>query len=322
MRRSSLKNSLAVLVTLILVLATLSVVYADYTYTSFEPPDVAYNRQFAPQGINNAGTIVGFYTGNDLEYHSFSLSSGTYTILPIYNPDAVINYSTLARGINDAGTIVGQYIDGNSKWAGFSLSGGTYTTLNTGETSAYAISNSGTIVGPGYSLSGGTLTLLPYYPSNPYQPQAQGINDAGTIVGYLQGGGGNGFILSNGTYTLLGLQIIPLGINNAGTIVGNTNTYGSSGNAFVLINGTYTSLNYPGAQLTSATGINNLGQIVGTYVDASGVGHGFVATPNSGPPASPVPAATPVTLVATGIFLFGMLWRRKKLQRSGINSLG
>ena len=39
--------------------------------------------------------------------------------------------------------------------------------------------------------------------------------------------------------------------------------------------GTYTQIDFPGAAVTEATGINKAGEIVGAYVDATG-GHGFL----------------------------------------------
>jgi probable HAF family extracellular repeat protein len=38
---------------------------------------------------------------------------------------------------------------------------------------------------------------------------------------------------------------------------------------------TYTKIMYPGSTWTEASGINDLGQVVGTYTDTSGVAHGF-----------------------------------------------
>ena len=40
----------------------------------------------------------------------------------------------------------------------------------------------------------------------------------------------------------------------------------------------YATLDVPGARNTSAWGINSAGTIVGSFVDAGGVTHGFVAT--------------------------------------------
>jgi hypothetical protein len=69
-------------------------------------------------------------------------------------------------------------------------------------------------------------------------------------------------------------------INDTGAIVGN---YFAGGrlHGFVLSGGNYTTLDVPGSTVTFAGGINNAGQIVGNYMDASGVSHGFLATPAS-----------------------------------------
>ena len=40
--------------------------------------------------------------------------------------------------------------------------------------------------------------------------------------------------------------------------------------------GTYTTINYPGAVDTDISGINNLGMMVGYYIDTAGVNHGFI----------------------------------------------
>ena len=42
---------------------------------------------------------------------------------------------------------------------------------------------------------------------------------------------------------------------------------------------TFTTLDVPGATFTDAVGINGHGQIVGDYIDANGVFHGYLAAP-------------------------------------------
>ena len=80
-----------------------------------------------------------------------------------------------------------------------------------------------------------------------------------------------GFLYSNGNYTLLPYGAQANGINNQGQIVG---FYGSSG--FIYQNGAFTNiLNYPSASATDATGISSSGQVVGTYADGSSALHGF-----------------------------------------------
>jgi probable HAF family extracellular repeat protein len=48
---------------------------------------------------------------------------------------------------------------------------------------------------------------------------------------------------------------------------------------FLLDDGIFTTIDVPGATLTQAFGINELGQIVGRFRDAGGASHGFLATP-------------------------------------------
>jgi len=180
-----------VMTAIVFVLMALGTAYADYTYTTLNVPGASATSAY---GINNAGTIVGFY-GDASGEHGYSLSNGTYTTLNV--PGST---QTLALGINDTGTIVGWYYNG-SGWQGYSLSNGTYTTLNV----------------PG--------SLYTY---------ANGINNAGTIVGtYSNGSTMQGYSLSNGTYTTLNvpgsIETIPHGINNAGTIVGYDDASGQHG---------------------------------------------------------------------------------------------
>jgi hypothetical protein len=70
---------------------------------------------------------------------------------------------------------------------------------------------------------------------------------------------------------------------------------------FLLSGGNFSTFDLPGASQLSVRGINDEGQIVGDFVDATGNGsHGFVATP----------APEPDTLALFGSSLAGlMLWR-------------
>ena len=113
---------------------------------------------------------------------------------------------------------------------------------------------------------------------------ANGINDAGEVVGFFfdPDGNVNGYLYDNGTYTTLDVPSASStqaqGINDAGQIVGSFSD-GSGSHAFLYSNGVYTLLDDPLATgNTQALSINNAGQIAGTYSDATG-NHGFVATP-------------------------------------------
>ncbi len=99
---------------------------------------------------------------------------------------------------------------------------------------------------------------------------ATAVNDLGQIGGYyyncIAGVPVGNFLCSNGNLTPAPLD--PLGINDSGEIV----------NGQVYANGVFTTMCAPGGAFGFATGINNLGQIVGFFLDASGAQHGFLDT--------------------------------------------
>ena len=109
---------------------------------------------------------------------------------------------------------------------------------------------------------------------------AEGLNDAGQIVGnYSDGSGYHGFVYSGGTYTTLDDPLATVGtnafsINDAGQIVG-LYTVGSVQHGYLYSGGTYTTLDVPSADFTEALGINDAGQIVGIFHDGGGY-HGFL----------------------------------------------
>jgi probable HAF family extracellular repeat protein len=114
---------------------------------------------------------------------------------------------------------------------------------------------------------------------------AQGINDAGQIVGYYQDAGGaqHGFLLSGGSYSTLNVpgaaSTQANGINNAGQISGYSATGGGATTGFVRSGGSYVAFTVPGGTATNGWGINNAGTLSGYFSDATG-SHGFVG--NSG----------------------------------------
>ena len=74
---------------------------------------------------------------------------------------------------------------------------------------------------------------------------------------------------------------------------------------FLLDNGNYTTIDVPGSSLTAAMGINDAGQIVGTYVLPDGTYHGFLATP--------VPEPSTLLLLAIGTLgVIGWAWRQRR----------
>jgi probable HAF family extracellular repeat protein len=229
----------------------------------------------------------------------------TYTFVPLSGP--VGSISTEANAINDAGQVVGDFVDGNSQFHGFLYSNGKYTILNVPGatlTEATGINNAGQIVGDysdgnglhGFLYSGGVYTTLDDTDPD-LNPQAgtnvTGINDAGQIVGWFTDVNSltHGFLYSNGIYTTLndpsatfGTQAA--GINDAGQVVGQYQIGsgaqgGSHGFVYDSGSGTYTTTlndpSNPGPPYdTSPKGINNAGQIIGSYFDSNSRSHGFL----------------------------------------------
>jgi probable HAF family extracellular repeat protein len=151
----------------------------------------------------------------------------------------------------------------------------------------------------------GPIVTFPTYiyttlddPSATHGTFATGINDLGQIVGYYQNSAGyHGFFYSNDDYITLddpsatGISTIasgifisypPLttvaGINSTETIVGDYETTSGYTLGFLFSKGSYyNGINDPSATIagTFLSGINNGGQIVGTYENYLGT-HGFL----------------------------------------------
>ena len=257
--------------------------------------------------INSSGQIAGEYTFTTLDNRQgFVLSNGTFTSITF--PGASF---TRAIGINRFGDIVGDYVlqgSGNSNEHGYLLHGGVFSTISFPDadaTLAQGINANGDIVGTykdkqgkhGFLLHSGTFTSIDF-PGAAAYTEAWKINDNGEIVGRYKGGDSRFhlYVLSNGSYTPIpdfpgAVQVAPGsfseagGIDNFGNIVSSFGSsepcdLGSTGNVhgFVLSGAAYTTVDYPGADVTLAFGINDSGQIVGPYKDASGI-HGYLRTP-------------------------------------------
>jgi probable HAF family extracellular repeat protein len=234
--------------------------------------------------VNNAGDS----TGIDSQLNGYvSIGGVRQQVGPTFSGDVW----TDPRAINNSGQVVGDAMFPNTAIHAFLYSGGTTTDLGT---------------------LGGRLSM------------AEAINSAGTVVGWAmapstqpnQDGPIHAFMYKNGVMTdltpLLGNNnSYALGINSSGAIVG---TMGANWNgpwhAFLLENGKATDLNSLLPQgsnwvLEAATGINNLGQIIGAgFYD--GQYSTFLLTPDSlGAPPDPVPEPTSLlcfaAIIAVGI---------------------
>lgn len=216
-------------------------------FSTFDVPGATGATQ--GQGIDTLGRIVGYYpTTSDsiTSFHGFLFDNVTFT----YPPDAPNSTNTYANAINSQSQIVGYYV-GDGVVQGF-LYTDAYTPLSV-------------------PLSDSTVAL--------------GINDAGEIMGYYrQGGKVHGFIRANGSdgpsYTPMdvpdadGTELY--GKNSANHIVG-AYIKGGTIYGFVYDGKTFHTIQPSGAKSCFARGINNLGQIVGTYQDQDNKWHGFLA---------------------------------------------
>jgi len=213
-----------------------------------------------------------------------TLAQGTYTQIDV--PGSI---TTEAVGINTQGDIVGFYADSNNIFHAFLLSGGVYTTFDypgAAGTDATAINDLGQIVGPYFptidSLSGylydvqtQTFTTVSF-PNKNYSTTPEGINNAGTIVGFIgRPNGPVGFELVGGTYR----EVLPQGysysvvyaVNNSGQELGSAFTATSIN--FLFNQGHFHRSGVP--PIDTPHGINDVNAIVGEYISTNNPGLDF-----------------------------------------------
>ena len=261
--------------------------------------------------INNTGQIVGRYTDIAGIVHGFLLSKGAFSSVTF--PGAVW---TRAHAINRSGSLVGDYslTDPDKNAHGYLLQDGNYLSFDfpdAGSTRANGIDDNGNIVGyytknaadnnlsarHGFLLRGATFTAIDFPGAG--STEAWRINDNGEILGrYLSTTDSKWHLyrLSNGSFTAIAdfpgaAETAPDGyshvggFNSGGDITSNycsstpCQKFSSAVHGFLLSVGVYTSIDPPGAMGSLALGINDTGDIVGTYRDTSGHFHGYLRTP-------------------------------------------
>ncbi|MBV9282458.1 MAG: hypothetical protein JOZ41_20460, partial [Chloroflexi bacterium] len=174
----------------------------------------------------------------------------------VQNEDFPKSAQTQVIGINNLGDTVGFYVDAKGTTHGF------YRNPR--------LNKWWTIDVPGTSFN-----------------QLLGVNDHGSTAGYYQFGKAN--IFQPYTRQAAGAFDLPpipnaqmTNINNHDQMTGFQVLSASSNRAFVVLGGQVRYFQYPGSTFTQALGLNNQGEVVGTYNDRAGTAHGFTYDTRSG----------------------------------------
>jgi probable HAF family extracellular repeat protein len=147
----------------------------------------------------------------------------------------------------------------------------------------YAVNGSGTVAGWSLNSSGveqafvsatAGLNALPF--GSGTESYAYGINNSGTVVGNTYINGQSHATIWSGTgTTVLGANTYATAINSSGEAVG------SNGGAFVVVNGQVQELaTVPGITWSAAYGINDAGTVVGDGELSNGTFRGLIWTPD------------------------------------------
>jgi hypothetical protein len=270
-----------------------SVPPTSYHITSFHVPGSVGTSGAA---IDNGGDVVGQYTvlvhDSTVDFAYERLADGR--LLKINDPNSYRGTGD-AGGINNTGTITGNYYIGAGIYSGFLYKGGVFTDYQVAgnSTGIAGVNDNGDFVGSyflnpsyyGFVNSGGQLTVINC--PDALEPEPAAINNAGFITGSCKNRSGiwRGFVMNSKGAIVAELSYpgaswtIPSGINNRNVVVGYATADRDYG--FVFQNNKFTRFNIAGSRLTAALGINDLGQITGTYEDQLGHSNAFIATPNN-----------------------------------------
>src|SRR5882672_9094715 len=184
-------------------------------------------------------------------------NSGSIEVITTFDYPGTGNL-TLPQKINEGGDVVGEFIDSSGVTRGF-------VRFSDGSFSAPIVDPNDTV---GFT-------------------EGRGINNSRTVAGdyVISDGTAHSFFLSGSTFTEYNVpgavQTDLLSINDAGDFTGGLDDGSGIFQAFVGRGGTITSFSVPGALLTLAYEINNNKKlVVGYFIDAAGILHGYYRDAN------------------------------------------
>jgi probable HAF family extracellular repeat protein len=242
-----------------LILVTNGFASTTYTIQDLGPP----GRVSIPGQLNNEGAAAFWLPGESTSQNAFGIPEAS--MLFDHNTQIVLpslgGYSNGAYDVNDNGVVVG-----------------------------YSSVDSPTALSRAVRYSNGNIEDLNVTPG---QSTANSINDVGQIVGAGQFGDGYYAFLWKGPddVTVLGSlggkTSYPFDINNKGIVVGDSELAPEPngdvhGKAFTYKNGQMSALDVFGAQNSTATAINESGQIVGEYRIGDNTPQPFLIDPTTG----------------------------------------
>jgi len=314
---------------------TTTLVHHAFSYFNNRMTDVGVvTTGLASEGfsINSAGVVAG--SGNFSSTVFLAATSATGNFVGIAGSTTK---DSIANGINTQGHATG-FIDASANVSVAFWYNGTKLVaiqdLGGNSSEGLGINDADQIVGwsftkagakHGFIFTSGFLRDLgPFFVGT--SSEATAINSLGQVVGFSTTANTtsnitveHGYFFSGGKATDLGSlggnETQPDALNNLGDIVG-ISALTSSSNAtfdpFLYSNGTMIDLNNPGASnititglnandtIQTATGINDGGQIVGTFLPASGNVHAYLLTPTSEATPPTVNSLTPRIALLVG----------------------
>jgi len=278
----------------------------NYSFLTFDPPG---SVDTVPLAVNDLGESVGRFQDSAGTVHGYLRhADGSFVTLDV--PGATF---TSAIDINDAGTIVGRWQDAAGASHAFTRSpSGSYTAVDfpgAVDSEFTAINLQGNLVGDydlgnlftsiGFLDTRGMFAAFEDPAAASMETAAFGINSANFLSGFFDYPAGNEHSFVRAPNAQFHNFDFPFAdftdafkLNNSGTLVGqyatNFPVHGFVLSGAMGLTGPpspcqFLSFDYPDSRNSAALGINNAGQIAGSYRLRGNPGrHGFLATPTVG----------------------------------------